>query len=101
MIYVDEMMPCLKSHRWPYTEACHLFCDAGELAKLHAFARDLGLKREWFQDHRELPHYDLVRTRRAAALEMGATAASRNQTVVKMREWREHRKPASVQAEFL
>jgi len=25
MIYVDEMMPGLKSHRWPYTEACHLF----------------------------------------------------------------------------
>ena len=40
MIYVDEMMPCLKSHRWPYTEACHLFCNVGDLAKLH------GLKRE-------------------------------------------------------
>ena len=50
----------------------------GDFAKLHAFARNLGLKREWFQDHRELPHYDLVRTRREAALALGATAASRN-----------------------
>jgi hypothetical protein len=41
MIYVADMMACLKSNRWPYAEACHLFCDVGELAKLYAFARDL------------------------------------------------------------
>ena len=35
-----------------------------------------------------------------AALALGATAASRNQTVVKMREWREHKKPKAVPAEF-
>jgi len=34
-------------------------------------------------------------------LALGATAASRNQTVVKMRQWREHKKSKAVPAEFL
>jgi hypothetical protein len=42
------------------------------LEALHAFAKRLGLRREWFQDHRLAPHYDLVPARHAAALELGA-----------------------------
>ena len=48
MIYVDEMMPCLKSHRWPYTEACHMLCGAGELAKLpETWAHALSITEHW------------------------------------------------------
>ena len=64
-------------------------------------ARDLWLQRDWFQDHRGLPLYDLVRTRREAALKLGATSANRNLTVVNMRERREELKFKTVQAEIL
>jgi len=55
----------------------------------------------WFQDHRDLPHRELVRTRREAALALGATAASRNLTAAKMRGWRERKKPKAVHVKFL
>ncbi len=36
----------------------HLVGDDPE--ELHAMAAALGLKREWFQEHDRLPHYDLI-----------------------------------------
>jgi Protein of unknown function (DUF4031) len=60
-------------HQW-----CHLFSDADDdHAELHAFARRLGLKRDWFQGD----HYDLVPPRRAAAVSLGAVAADRATSV--------------------
>ena len=41
-----------------YTDGIHLTAD--HEAELHAFARQLGLKREWFQMHARHPHYDLT-----------------------------------------
>lgn len=52
-------------HRW-----CHLWADSIE--ELHAMAAKIGMKRAWFQDKDGFPHYDLVPTRRAAALRAGA-----------------------------
>lgn len=52
-------------HRW-----CHLWADS--LDELHAFAARIGMRRGWFQDHAILPHYDLVPSRRAHALRLGA-----------------------------
>jgi hypothetical protein len=49
---------------WPQTFA--------DLMRLHDFAAQLGLKREWFQSHPTHPHYDLTRTRREDALKLGA-----------------------------
>jgi hypothetical protein len=51
---------------------CHMWADTPD--ELHAFARRLGLKRAWFQDHRLLPHYDLTGPRLIAALKLGAQA---------------------------
>lgn len=51
--------------------SCHLTTD-GPLEELHEFAARLGMKRSWFQEHPYAPHYDLVPTRRALALELGA-----------------------------
>jgi hypothetical protein len=41
-----------------YTDGIHLGGD--ELEELHRFARSIGLKRKWFQNHPRHPHYDLT-----------------------------------------
>lgn len=43
--------------------------------ELHQFAKKLGLKRAWFQDHRSNPvfwHYDLTKNKRQLAVRHGA-----------------------------
>lgn len=52
---------------------CHMFADT--LEELHAMAKQLGLKREWFQEH-NFPHYDLLPRRRAAAVRAGVEEIS-------------------------
>ena len=56
-------------HRW-----CHMWSD--DVEALHAMARRIGMRREWFQDRPGFPHYDLVPTRRAAAIRLGAIEIS-------------------------
>ena len=59
-------------NRW-----CHMASDLpGEagLAELHALAARIGMRRAWFQNHRVFPHYDLVPSKRAAAIRCGAEA---------------------------
>lgn len=68
-VYVDELV------RFPTTIACfkagscHMTADT--LEELHAMAAKILLRREWFQDHRIAPHYDLTASKRAAALVAG------------------------------
>lgn len=72
-VYVDEI------RRWPHARppfhrgSCHLTADT--LEELHAFAKRIGMKREWFQDGR-VPHYDLTPGRRAEAKLAGAVFVS-------------------------
>lgn len=62
-----------------YTDGVHLVSD--DLDELHAFAARLGLKREWFQDHRH-PHYDLTTQRkRDEALRRGAVKVSSRELI--------------------
>lgn len=42
------------------------------LEALHVFAKRIGLRRSWFQNHRLAAHYDLTPARHAAALKAGA-----------------------------
>lgn len=72
MIMVDELV------RWPHAKrrcfkmgSCHL-TTYGDIESLHEFAKRIGMKREWFQDHPLAPHYDLSPARREAALSAGA-----------------------------
>jgi len=88
MIYVDEMGPCLANRNWRWHENCHLFCD-GDLEKLHAFAKRIGLKRAWFQDNSDLPHYDLTRPMRDRAVANGASQVDRKTTALWIGAWRE------------
>lgn len=50
----------------------HLVTDE-PIGALHEFAEGIGLKREWFQDKRDRPHYDLTTARMIAlAMKKGA-----------------------------
>jgi hypothetical protein len=49
--------------------------------ELHAFAESLGLKREWFQNHGRIPHYDVTDTKRAEAITAGALPISSKELV--------------------
>jgi len=70
MVYVDDLVFYQESPLGP-CHWCHLWTD-GELDELHRFAARIGLRRAWFQADRVLPHYDLVRSKREAAIKRGA-----------------------------
>jgi hypothetical protein len=55
-----------------YTDGIHVIAD--ELEELHKFARNIGLKRQWFQDNPRHPHYDITSSKKLErALCNGAT----------------------------
>lgn len=70
-----------------YTDKTHLVADS--LRELHAFAKKLGLKREWFQfripeNERSAcfkPHYDLFGSKKEKAIALGAKLVSSKQIV--------------------
>lgn len=53
------------------TDGKHLVSDES-VDELHAFARRMGLNREWFQKHPVHPHYDLFGRAHARAIQHGA-----------------------------
>ena len=75
MIMVDELK--VYPNAWgPFRGgSCHLMTD-GPIEELHRFAAQLGLRREWFQDDRLHPHYDLTAGKRIQALAHGAVFVS-------------------------
>jgi len=86
-VYVDKLMPCIPSPKWPFRFACHLIADS--IRELDGFARRLGLKREWFQQGKLLPHYDLCASKRKLALELGAIELSLHEIGRRIQEARE------------
>lgn len=72
MIYVDNAFQYgdWKRGRMDWSGGGHML--SNDLEELHAFARRIGLRRAWFQDH-TFPHYDLTRGRWQQALAEGAT----------------------------
>ena len=78
-VYVDPVMAHGGSRSFKWERSCHMYADT--LEELHAMAKAIGMKREWFQDHPDLPHYDLVPTRRERAVELGAVQHDRYQMV--------------------
>lgn len=73
MIYVDRLITC---SGWKWRMGCHLYSDDKDPASLHRFAKSLGLRRVWFQDHPKLPHYDLTAGKRRLAIKLGAKESS-------------------------
>jgi hypothetical protein len=97
-VYVDEF------RRWGPTKlaifragSSHLTADT--LDELHALAQRIGLRREWFQDHRLHPHYDLTKARRAAALLAGAVFVSAKEQAEKRLARLRHVRPGCALGE--
>lgn len=69
-VYVDELL--VYPNAWgPFRKgSCHMTADTPE--ELHAMADKIGLKREWFQRHAIMDHYDLTAGKRDLALASGA-----------------------------
>lgn len=85
-VYVDT----LTDWGWKLGRSCHMIADSDE--ELHAFAKSIGLKREWFQPPRDnmygFPHYDLTARRRSQAVRKGAVEVDRRFVVDRIRERR-------------
>jgi len=79
MVYVDPVMEHGGSATFKWTRSCHMYADT--LDELHAMALSIGMKRAWFQNHPEFPHYDLVPARRERAVAAGAIQHDRYQMV--------------------
>lgn len=80
-VYVDEIRDytrVAKMRGLRHTHWCHLTADTEQ--ELHAFATRLGLRRSWFQKKSETDyrwHYDIVPSKRAHALRLGAVEVDR------------------------
>ena len=85
MIYVDELTVCIRSKKWPYSQAGHLVADSVE--ELHYFAGRMGRKPSWLQGG-SLPHYDLTKGMRLLAVKLGAVEITRKKFVEFMRKYR-------------
>lgn len=70
-IYVDDERISWRGKQW-----CHLVADT--LTELHDFARQLGLRRAWFQERSVYPHYDVTVSVRDKALALGASMGDRS-----------------------
>jgi hypothetical protein len=70
-VYVDDAVSLWRGHRW-----AHLMADS--LDELHDFARQLGLRREKFQNKTSGAHYDVPAPLREQAIVLGAVAISRH-----------------------
>lgn len=66
---------------------CHMLAD--NLLELHLMAKQIGLKRSWFQTSRSgVPHYDVSKSRRAMAIANGAIEIDRARAAELIRKWR-------------
>lgn len=72
--YVDNVAIKWRGKTW-----CHLVADS--LNELHETARQLGLRREWFQATASYPHYDLTTQTRVRAIRLGVLLGDRRQII--------------------
>ncbi|WP_155027742.1 DUF4031 domain-containing protein [Burkholderia pseudomallei] len=73
-VYVDHSRLSWRGRSW-----CHLVADS--VAELHAFAAELGLRKEWFQDRTMYPHYDVTVSVQRRALALGAQVGDKRTIV--------------------
>lgn len=92
-VYVDPLITFggdTAPHCFRNRPSCHMYADS--LEELHAMAKKIGLRREWFQNHPYLKHYDLTPSKRAMAVRFGAIEHNtRREVVEKWRELRQER----------
>jgi hypothetical protein len=64
---------------------CHMFADTED--ELHQMADAIGVRRRWFQSA-SAAHYDICKTKRAAAVKLGAVEVTKRELVRVIREGR-------------
>ncbi len=69
-VYVDTLTAYGGSASFKWKKSCHMYADT--LQELYDMADLISLRREWFQSHPRLPHYDLVASKRRLAVSRGA-----------------------------
>jgi hypothetical protein len=70
-VYVDPLI----DYGWKLGPSCHMTADSIE--ELNSFAVKIGMKTSWLQHSaREMPHYDLVASKRKLAVQNGAIELS-------------------------
>lgn len=91
--YVDMLIDYGGWFNKRFGPSCHLIADTEE--ELHAMAAKVGMKRSWFQKggRAEMPHYDLVASRRKKAVEFGAIEIERKQICEHLEAYRQSLKP--------
>ncbi|MDD5589073.1 MAG: DUF4031 domain-containing protein [Candidatus Nanoarchaeia archaeon] len=62
-----------------YTDGVHLISNHSR-EELHEFAKKMGLKRSWFQNHK-IPHYDLLKNRSQLAIKFGAIVVTTRELI--------------------
>jgi hypothetical protein len=82
-VYIDPLVDYQKKigRNGPYW--CHMTADTPK--ELHAFARQIKLRRDWYQDRPGHHHYDLTAGARARAVDLGAVELSPREYVEKNR----------------
>lgn len=78
-VYVDKAQ-----NPFGRMKMCHMVADS--LEELHDMAKKIGMKREWFQDNKDHPHYDLSITKRKLAIQFGAIEIDNKQLVELIRK---------------
>lgn len=82
-VVVDQPM-----HPYGRMMMCHMM--SKDLDALHEMARRIGVARRWFQNKRGgTPHYDVCKSKRALAIQLGAIETDRNGIVEIIRFFRE------------
>ncbi|MDD5649698.1 MAG: DUF4031 domain-containing protein [Candidatus Nanoarchaeia archaeon] len=70
-VYSNDQLSDINKRYDLFTKWSHLFSDNDE-KELHDFALKLGLKKEWFKNIKNFPHYDIVESKRKLAIQLGA-----------------------------
>jgi hypothetical protein len=93
MTYVDTLIDYGGWFNKRFGPSCHLLADTEE--ELHEMARKIGMKRSWFQsgEKSSMPHYDLVASRRASAVKLGAKEITRKELYELLKQYRHERNP--------
>jgi hypothetical protein len=69
MVYVDDM-------ELPYGRMIMCHMGSPDLEELHKMAQAIGIARKWFQNDKGHPHYDVCKSMKKKAIELGAVEVS-------------------------
>lgn len=77
-VYVDQAC-----HRYGRMIMCHMVADTHD--ELHRMADAIGVARRWFQNRGRYHHYDICRSKRTLAVELGAVEVAGKEIIAAAR----------------